>query len=295
MFFMTAIICQNYYWETVTLLEYYSDENNHNMMMERPQGMGKDNTNTVAAADASRQLEYQQNMSKLVLQVAEKDQRITELEQQLQLAVQQQQQKQEQDQEQDQQNEEDEELLNYHKSPRLQKYEWLTDDWISQCASELTLECANGAPWCVPFYTAHRKYCMGDCIKNCGRCHRGDDTFIHPSFARNYSNLACGRSNPLYRDGGNLDVLVQLMEQMKQYQPQNAQEPPTDAIVLHLRLGDIIERSYDSIETILTRAGDPYHTVGYEKSIKSVYEYLDNIEESGANHVVVVGGSQFPI
>lgn len=56
--------------------------------------------------------------------------------------------------------------------------------------------------------------------------------------------------------------------------------PPSNAIVLHLRLGDVIEKSKDSVVKMLYRGGNPQHHVTFANSIKNVSEYLDAIREA---------------
>ena len=67
--------------------------------------------------------------------------------------------------------------------------------------------------------------------------------------------------------------------------------PDEDELVLHFRLGDIIERSNASVTTMLSKGADPDHHTVYKSAIKSADEYLDNIAESGLPKVTIRGGS----
>ncbi|CAB9522372.1 expressed unknown protein [Seminavis robusta] len=191
----------------------------------------------------------------------------------------------------------------YRNSPLLKKHTWLTDQWLHSCANELIAECEKEAPWCRKFKNDHPVYPLGDCIKMCARCGNGKN--FQPDeprpLALNYSKIACpriykksGTPNPRYISGGNMDVVAEVMEQMKDFVPYKTATPPEDAIVLHLRVGDVIEESKDPVFTLLTQGGDPLHTEGYRSSIKSVYEYLDNIEQSGSKNVIIIGGTYKP-
>lgn len=71
--------------------------------------------------------------------------------------------------------------------------------------------------------------------------------------------------------------------------------PPPNAMVIHLRLGDKMEDSEADVLTMLRDGADPgrrsFHGM---HAIKSVYEFLTNIVESGLQRVIIRGGSQHP-
>ena len=72
--------------------------------------------------------------------------------------------------------------------------------------------------------------------------------------------------------------------------------PDEDELVIHLRLGDVVENSPSDVETMLIKGAVPRHSAAYgsRSSIKSVYEYLSNIADSGSSKVTIVGGSHHP-
>jgi hypothetical protein len=67
--------------------------------------------------------------------------------------------------------------------------------------------------------------------------------------------------------------------------------PAADELVIHLRLGDVIERSDSEVETMLMKGADPGHNKNFKTAIKSIREYLANIQESGLDKVVIRGGT----
>lgn len=157
-----------------------------------------------------------------------------------------------------------------------------THEWLNSCAAEL----AANETLLRPYFTKRDGYGLGDCIKMCARCTLGRINRKDKNMALQYSSQACGTSR--YVSGGNLDVVEEILEGYKT--KHNPPEPPEDAIVLHLRVGDVIEKSQQSTEELLIKGGDPFHTEEFKTSIKSVFEYLEDIEESGVTNVIVVGG-----
>jgi hypothetical protein len=80
----------------------------------------------------------------------------------------------------------------------------------------------------------------------------------------------------------------QLQGQQQRYQEGAGYEfPPSNAIVLHLRLGDVIERSRDSVVKMLYRGGNPAHHITFANSIKNLSEYLDNIREADQQYALL--------
>ena len=185
----------------------------------------------------------------------------------------------------------------------------MNDEWLKSCVSEL-----ENQPR-YPFSRNERpQYAIGDCIKMCNKC-EWDRGFYYPhqqqqhrkhvypnwTIAGVYGGLACPETNPRYVTEGNLTLVNQVLEQFAQQQQQQQgsdsdgrfHKPDPNAIVLHLRLGDVIEHSPDDVFKMLAKGGKPWPSFGHN-SIKSVYEYLDNIEESNSTQVILIGGSHKP-
>ncbi|KAL7544306.1 hypothetical protein ACHAWF_007690 [Thalassiosira exigua] len=131
-----------------------------------------------------------------------------------------------------------------------------TDKWLVHCVEDMK---EHHADQVKPFATEQKwiKYSLGDCIKKCS-C---PDSNQNTSMAKELVNLPVPNENEL---------------------------------VIHLRLGDVIELSDNTTDQMLTKGGDPRHHKNYKHSIKSVYEILSNTKESGMKRVSVVGGSHMP-
>lgn len=131
--------------------------------------------------------------------------------------------------------------------------------------------------------------------------------------SRTYYKLACNEQNPSHVVGGNLTVVKQMLDQFHKEQPKRFVKPASDTLVIHLRLGDVIEDnghvfgassgSSRSVPQLLSKGGDPAHTSSFRSSIKSFYEYLSDIQgliaESNKvgnplRSVTIVGGSHRP-
>jgi hypothetical protein len=177
-----------------------------------------------------------------------------------------------------------------------------TKEWVQKCIADLEQENPQ------PFHVLWRRYTLGDCIKLCRKCYerkcvrhpektqqRGSGCFEHVSrndtFATHYHFRACKTDHHV--DGGNLtivDDIVQLVDQDPSYT-----KPPPDALVLHLRLGDVLENSKETVEEMLLNGADPWHVPSYRSAIKSIDEYLGDIQASGEwANIVIRGGSHDP-
>jgi hypothetical protein len=96
-------------------------------------------------------------------------------------------------------------------------------------------------------------------------------------------------ANEKEREGGNLTVVEDVF-QLHKPDP-SFTVPAGDELVIHLRLGDVIERSQAEVETMLMKGADPSHNKNFKTAIKSIHEYLTDIQESGLDKVVIRGGS----
>jgi len=77
------------------------------------------------------------------------------------------------------------------------------------------------------------------------------------------------------------------------------QEPDPDTVVIHLRLGDVIERNEnDTVWQMLYEGASPWHNKHFRNSIKSISEYLDNLQANkktnNSTKVSIRGGSHKP-
>ena len=82
--------------------------------------------------------------------------------------------------------------------------------------------------------------------------------FIYPNWtiAGAYARNACPHDNPYYVSGGNFTVVEQVLNHFQPIKIWPAPDP--DTIVLHLRLGDMMEMSKDDPYTMLTKGGRQY-------------------------------------
>lgn len=164
-----------------------------------------------------------------------------------------------------------------------------TEEWLIQCANQV-----KGNPEIVkPFCNgteSQMSYRLGDCIKACRAC---DPKKFPGSMAKDYSDRACPDRNPNYLKWGNLSVVDELFA-LREHDKTRFVEPDQDTLVIHLRLGDIVEKSKTRVHGMLTKGGDPAHHKTNKDAIKSVYEFLSNIQESGFRKVSIVGGSHKP-
>lgn len=174
--------------------------------------------------------------------------------------------------------------------------------WIDRCVKELESSTLK------PFRVVWRRYVLGDCIKQCRNCYmlkcvrhpeqtqqKGsgcyEKTSRNDTFAAKYHFRAC-RSNRHVLDG-NLTIVDQILKEAEEEDPSFVR-PPSDALVMHLRLGDVIENSNNTVTEMLAQGGDPWHTNTYKSAIKSINEYLSDIESSGLSKIVIRGGSHDP-
>lgn len=122
-------------------------------------------------------------------------------------------------------------------------------------------------------------YALGDCIKRCAKCDWSGRSrkplHTNATMATRYGSLACDEDDPEYIPGSgtsNLTLVERIFREFQQREPDVFVAPPPDAILLHLRLGDVIEWSRTHVKNMLLKGGDPKHNKHYRNSIKSVYE-----------------------
>ena len=64
--------------------------------------------------------------------------------------------------------------------------------------------------------------------------------------------------------------------------------PPSDALVIHLRLGDVVSKAPVPVDYLLVCSGPAAH---YHTQIKSLYELLRDAKKVGKSRLILVGGS----
>jgi hypothetical protein len=161
-----------------------------------------------------------------------------------------------------------------------------SDKWVKRCTKRIT---EKGL---IPLNVTWELYRLGDCIKLCASCEGGPKN----SMARQYGNLACGTGEDdktrKHVPGGNL-TFVEKVLQLHTQDP-SFTIPAVDELVIHLRLGDVIEGSKAPVAEMLMHGANPAHHRNFKTAIKSVHEYISNIQESGLHKVVIRGGSHMP-
>jgi len=174
-------------------------------------------------------------------------------------------------------------------------------DWINGCVKEFT----DGPKQHLvrPFPVGWPDYALGDCIKMCHKCVDSTGcqkdpegikcltwTSRNDTFAHFYEKHLC-QSIPQedsLKVGGNFSVVDAMLELGDE---RGYQAPEEDEVVVHLRLGDIIELSSDAVDHMLLLGGDPAHNRNFKNGIKSIGEYLDTLESTSLNKVRIRGGS----
>lgn len=158
-------------------------------------------------------------------------------------------------------------------------------EWIKECVNK-----TQGSPLITRPFLADKVwegYVLGDCIKLCRKCNKGGPK-NKQTLAKDYYEYGC--KNTTNREpNGNLSLVNRIVD--LRLNDTNFEVPAPDVLVIHLRLGDVIEHSKQSVETMLISGGDPNHDPNFRTSLKSISEYLDNIAESKATKVLIRGGS----
>jgi hypothetical protein len=176
-----------------------------------------------------------------------------------------------------------------------------TRQWLDDCATTL----AKDKSVMRPFPAKIPRYRLGDCIKRCRACYMGipsqkNTTERQPwrhfpedynlTIAGYYNNLACNT-----QDMSNYSLVHNILETHFASRPGFVKPNPND-IVIHLRLGDVVESSRETVTTLLTEGGVGYHPElkkSQLKSTQSVYYYLDQLLAYPNNTIVMVGGSHW--
>lgn len=176
-------------------------------------------------------------------------------------------------------------------------------EWVQTCIKDLEI-----AQPPQPFQVVWRRYVLGDCIKMCRKCYvlkcvrhpekaqqRGSGCFEqatrNDTFAALYHFRACKTQHHV--EDGNWTIVDEIMKEAER-KDSSFVPPNPDALVIHLRLGDVIENSNSSVEDMLMKGGDPWHIAAYQSAIKSIHEYLSDIASTAASEIIIRGGSHDP-
>ncbi|CAB9527146.1 expressed unknown protein [Seminavis robusta] len=175
--------------------------------------------------------------------------------------------------------------------------------WLTSCAKML----AKDATIVKPFPTNRVNYALGDCIKACDdRCAtpQGHPDHTATNVGEDYSATMAGHYGhymcPTRKNFTFVQDMLQLFGERDTFI-----KPDPDALVIHLRLGDVMEgtgkrrtRQVDEQyrpDKMLRYGGSGKHN--NFKSIHSIFsvdEYLAEIDKANATKVVLVGGSHKP-
>ena len=116
-------------------------------------------------------------------------------------------------------------------------------------------------------------YALGDCVKLLRKCKSHQDTlaFMYEKQSTTTNNYT---------------LLLDLIEtyRSKTFVPL----PPENALVVHLRLGDVIRDAVDSVEKLLICSGPAKNN---HTALKSVYELLHDANQTNLRRVILVAGS----
>ena len=163
------------------------------------------------------------------------------------------------------------------------------NDTLKYCVANLTKNSHHQVPFEVdPDWEGYR---LGDCIKMCKMCmdFPGAKKQVG-SLMDQYHKQACPENNANYVSGGNLTLISNLFEERKS--DPSFKTPAEDELVIHLRLGDVIEFSKANVETMLIEGASPMmYTSAFKNSVKSAYEYIADIVNSGCKRAVIRGGT----
>ena len=127
-------------------------------------------------------------------------------------------------------------------------------------------------------------YRLGDCIKALTGCE--GEKFGVSTLAGEYEARANGVK-------GNMTLVRELLKERDGCRGFN--KVRKDALVIHLRLGDVIERTTEPVEHLLRLGGNPAHTCSFQTAIKSVYEYLHDAEtiQDNISMIEIISGWHF--
>ena len=126
-------------------------------------------------------------------------------------------------------------------------------------------------------------YRLGDCVKlndKTACSYITDNNKTRSTLMYNYSHQSKG-AKP------NITLLAALVRNMQ------CPHPPSDSLVMHFRLGDVIELSKTPVATMISDGGSshPPHGAAFAHAIKSLNEIYDDMRSVNLTSVSIVGGT----
>ena len=118
-------------------------------------------------------------------------------------------------------------------------------------------------------------YRLGDCVKLNRACH-----YPFPSLAGQYASASGGNHS-------NIKLLTDLVKKMK------CPRPPPESMVIHLRLGDVIEKSTAPVTQMLSIGAKAAHGPHSNFEIKSFPDIHAKARKVNVSLISLVAGSHF--
>ena len=123
-----------------------------------------------------------------------------------------------------------------------------SEEWVHNCTQDLSSRTEAEGEWDVPHSIA-----LGDCIKFCKCYHR---PLPNTSFNKLYHKRAC--HGPLSAGNGRFNLsIIDEVHAIQGKNPSLFMIPEPEALVIHLRLGDIVETSKSTVEQMLISGANP--------------------------------------
>eukprot|EP00959_Pyramimonas_sp_CCMP1952_P088042 1842075-Pyramimonas_sp.AAC.1 len=109
---------------------------------------------------------------------------------------------------------------------------------------------------------------------------------VYPdSFMAKYSAHNCEHHQKISNTMNNVPFLLEMFQNLSGFQA-----PEADSLVIHLRLGDMVEGSQADVLTMLLRGATPAAHKNFANTIRSAHELLKNTKEANVTKVHLVGG-----
>ena len=156
-----------------------------------------------------------------------------------------------------------------------------TSHFLEQCARDVTKNATLQSHNWKPLLPGYR---LGDCIKllkHCGSKKQWGRDTLAVAYSKNTKN----------RNDRNL--VMKLIDAMHNSSANTKPEP--NALVIHLRLGDVIEKSRSSAQDMLLYGGTPKHHKNFNNAIKPAHELLEAASHAKPDHVYLVAGAHSPL
>ena len=139
-------------------------------------------------------------------------------------------------------------------------------------------------------------YQLGDCLK---MCHCAASHQYPHSFSAKFKALACDKGPVTHEEKrtkshvfGHVesDHMLRIFAEAKG--TAGFREPETNSLVIHLRLGDMVDMSHADVQTMLLSGANPGAGAArkWPNSIKSVHELLADSAVANVTKVHIVGG-----